>query len=86
MLTGNHDIRSNTDDQRGDSPYLRTFGPSRFRTTNGKLLARTDPTPVDPGLLGRTIDPHGPIRHDPGNGGPWRDTWFYPNPIFVDVR
>jgi hypothetical protein len=30
VLAGNHDIRSSTDDQRGDSPYLRTFGPRRF--------------------------------------------------------
>lgn len=31
VLAGNHDIPSGTDDQRGDSPYLRTFGPHRFR-------------------------------------------------------
>ena len=29
VLAGNHDIRS-ADDQRGDSPYLRAFGPRRF--------------------------------------------------------
>ncbi|ONI87726.1 histidinol-phosphatase [Saccharothrix sp. ALI-22-I] len=38
-----------------------------------------------PGLLGATIDPHGPIPHEPGNGDPWQDTWCYTNPIFVDV-
>lgn len=31
VLAGNHDIRSSTDDQRGDTPYLRAFGPSRFQ-------------------------------------------------------
>lgn len=31
VLAGNHDINSRTDDQRGDSAYLRTFGPQRFR-------------------------------------------------------
>ncbi|WP_232376578.1 LamG-like jellyroll fold domain-containing protein [Amycolatopsis aidingensis] len=31
VLAGNHDIDSGTDDQRGDTPYLRTFGPHRFR-------------------------------------------------------
>lgn len=31
VLAGNHDIDSRTNDQRGDSPYLRTFGPDRFR-------------------------------------------------------
>jgi hypothetical protein len=30
VLAGNHDIDSRTDDQRGDSEYLRTFGPQRF--------------------------------------------------------
>ncbi|GAA1873666.1 metallophosphoesterase [Myceligenerans crystallogenes] len=28
VLAGNHDVRG--DDQRGDTPYLRTFGPRRF--------------------------------------------------------
>ncbi|MFE2948361.1 LamG-like jellyroll fold domain-containing protein, partial [Embleya sp. NPDC059267] len=31
VLAGNHDIDSNTDDRRGRSPYLDTFGPQRFR-------------------------------------------------------
>ncbi|PSL06081.1 3',5'-cyclic AMP phosphodiesterase CpdA [Haloactinopolyspora alba] len=30
VLAGNHDVDSSTDDQRGDSAYLRAFGPSRF--------------------------------------------------------
>jgi hypothetical protein len=34
VLAGNHDINSGTDDQRGDSPYLRTFGPRRFARVN----------------------------------------------------
>ncbi|MER6088074.1 PHP domain-containing protein [Streptomyces bluensis] len=37
------------------------------------------------GYLGAAIDPHGPIPHEPGNGDPWADTWFYSNPVFVDV-
>jgi hypothetical protein len=37
------------------------------------------------GYLGASIDPHGPIPHVPGNGDPWVDTWFYANPVFVDV-
>jgi hypothetical protein len=39
-----------------------------------------------PGLLGRAIDPNGPLPHTPGDGDPWTDTWFYTNPIFIDVR
>ncbi|WP_020391141.1 LamG-like jellyroll fold domain-containing protein [Kribbella catacumbae] len=31
VLAGNHDIDSSKDDQRGDSPYLKVFGPQRFR-------------------------------------------------------
>ncbi|MBM7791398.1 metallophosphoesterase family protein [Tenggerimyces flavus] len=30
VLAGNHDVPGSTDDQRGDTPYLRTFGPQRF--------------------------------------------------------
>ncbi|WDF42810.1 PHP domain-containing protein [Streptomyces sp. T12] len=37
------------------------------------------------GYLGASVDPHGPIPHEPGNGDPWADTWFYANPVFVDV-
>ncbi|MER6014360.1 PHP domain-containing protein [Streptomyces bluensis] len=37
------------------------------------------------GYLGAAIDPHGPIPHEPGDGDPWADTWFYSNPVFVDV-
>lgn len=33
VLAGNHDIPGRTDDQRGDTPYLRTFGPQRFAGT-----------------------------------------------------
>ncbi|MEU8972263.1 LamG-like jellyroll fold domain-containing protein [Streptomyces monashensis] len=31
VLAGNHDVTSSTDDQRGPTPYLETFGPQRFR-------------------------------------------------------
>ncbi|MFG1669412.1 PHP domain-containing protein [Streptomyces sp. Y7] len=37
------------------------------------------------GHLGASVDPHGPIPHAPGDGDPWTDTWFYSNPVFVDV-
>ncbi|MFI0423928.1 LamG-like jellyroll fold domain-containing protein [Spongiactinospora sp. 9N601] len=30
VLAGNHDVNSRTDDQRGDTPYLRAFGPRRY--------------------------------------------------------
>ncbi|MFC8245947.1 LamG-like jellyroll fold domain-containing protein [Streptomyces chartreusis] len=31
VLAGNHDVKSSTNDQRGTTPYLDTFGPRRFR-------------------------------------------------------
>ncbi|MEU8695362.1 LamG-like jellyroll fold domain-containing protein [Streptomyces sp. NPDC048665] len=31
VLAGNHDVKSSTDDQRGPTPYLDTFGPQRLR-------------------------------------------------------
>lgn len=31
VLAGNHDVKSSTDDQRGATPYLDTFGPRRFQ-------------------------------------------------------
>ncbi|MHB9854877.1 histidinol-phosphatase [Streptomyces krungchingensis] len=37
------------------------------------------------GYLGASVDPHGPVPHVPGDGDPWADTWFYANPVFVDV-
>jgi hypothetical protein len=30
VLAGNHDVNGSTNDQRGDTAYLRTFGPHRF--------------------------------------------------------
>jgi len=30
VLAGNHDVGSSTTDQRGNTPYLETFGPKRF--------------------------------------------------------
>jgi hypothetical protein len=33
VLAGNHDVNSSTDDQRGDTPYLDTMGPPRFKNS-----------------------------------------------------
>ena len=60
-------------------PLGRATGPAyvRVRGSDGNRHAA--------GLLGAHVDPHGPIPHPPGDGDPWRDTWLYTNPIFVDV-
>ncbi|QXE34588.1 Tat pathway signal sequence domain protein [Streptomyces sp. GMY02] len=40
VLAGNHDVTG--DDSRGDTPYLRTMGPQRFKRS--KTFAGSDPT------------------------------------------
>ncbi|WP_329348621.1 Tat pathway signal sequence domain protein [Streptomyces sp. NBC_01261] len=42
VLAGNHDVNSSTDDQRGTSPYLDTFGPQRFKGARTFGGASTD--------------------------------------------
>ncbi|HET9258037.1 MAG TPA: PHP domain-containing protein [Pseudonocardiaceae bacterium] len=50
----------------------------RIRGTDGNRGA--------PGLLGVAIDPAGPAMDVLGDADPWKDLWFYSNPIFVLVR
>lgn len=40
------------------------------------------------GYYGASVDPAGPLRHgnNLGDADPWTDTWFYANPVFIDVR
>ncbi|AGZ38479.1 metallophosphoesterase [Actinoplanes friuliensis DSM 7358] len=42
VLAGNHDVNSSTDDQRGDSAYLKAFGPHRFAKMPTFLGSSTD--------------------------------------------
>ncbi len=42
VLAGNHDINGSTDDQRGASAYLATFGPERFRKSKTFLGTSAD--------------------------------------------
>jgi len=52
----------------------------RFRGSDGNRLGA--------GYHGAEVDPAGPQRHGDrlGDADPWTDTWFYANPVFVDVR
>ena len=43
----------------------------------------TDANRSQPGYLGAAIDPAGPALDVVGDADPWRDLWFYTNPIFV---
>jgi hypothetical protein len=50
----------------------------RLRGTDGKRGAT--------GLLGASVDPHGPQIDVFGDADPWNDLWFYSNPIWVLPR
>nr|MDT0658566.1 histidinol-phosphatase [Micromonospora sp. DSM 115978] len=50
----------------------------RIRGTDGNRSA--------PGMLGATVDPAGPAMDVVGDADPWRDLWFYANPIWVVPR
>lgn len=50
----------------------------RIRGTDGNRSA--------PGLGGVSVDPAGPAMDVVGDADPWKDLWFYSNPIFVVVR
>ncbi|MGI5161567.1 PHP domain-containing protein [Microbispora sp. CA-102843] len=49
-------------------------------------LRGTDGNRVAPGLLGASVDPHGPAMDVLGDADPWKDLWFYSNPIWIVPR
>jgi hypothetical protein len=49
-------------------------------------LRGTDGNRTAPGYLGAAIDPVGPAIDVLGDADPWKDLWFYANPIFVYAR
>jgi hypothetical protein len=46
----------------------------------------TDGNRTQPGLMGASIDPYGPQLDVIGDADPWKDLWFYTNPIWVLPR
>ncbi|MDH6228313.1 PHP domain-containing protein [Streptomyces sp. MJP52] len=46
-------------------------------------LRGTDGNRQQPGYLGASVDPAGPAIDVVGDADPWRDLWFYTNPIWV---
>ncbi|GII24589.1 PHP domain-containing protein [Planosporangium mesophilum] len=52
-------------------------GPKYFR------LRGTDGNRSAPGLMGAAVDPHGPAADVFGDADPWKDLWFYSNPLWV---
>jgi len=49
-------------------------------------LRGTDGNRTAPGHLGAAIDPAGPAIDVLGDADPWKDLWFYANPIWVLPR
>ncbi|MCT9935235.1 PHP domain-containing protein [Planotetraspora sp. A-T 1434] len=49
-------------------------------------LRGTDGNRGAPGLLGAGVDPHGPQIDVFGDADPWKDLWFYSNPIWILPR
>ncbi|WP_269939480.1 PHP domain-containing protein [Arthrobacter sp. HY1533] len=75
--------RIETNGRTGELVFTRTFSNViepfylRLRGSDGKRSGV--------GPLGAAVDPQGPIPHGAGEGDPWADTWFYANPVFIDV-
>jgi hypothetical protein len=49
-------------------------------------LRGTDGNRTQPGLMGAAVDPAGPKLDVIGDADPWRDLWFYTNPMWVVPR
>jgi hypothetical protein len=70
--------------QSGTVSFTYDLGPVdkpfyvRLRGTDGNRTA--------PGHLGAAIDPAGPAIDVIGDADPWKDLWFYANPIWVHPR
>jgi hypothetical protein len=52
-------------------------GPKYFR------IRGTDGNRSAPGLMGASVDPIGPAADVIGDADPWKDLWFYTNPLWV---
>jgi hypothetical protein len=52
-------------------------GPKYFR------IRGTDGNRSAVGLMGKNVDPQGPAADVLGDADPWKDLWFYTNPIWV---
>ncbi|MFJ4845041.1 MULTISPECIES: PHP domain-containing protein [unclassified Streptomyces] len=68
----------------------QSVGSVRLRWSLGRVdrplyvrLRGTDGNRSAVGLNGPAVDPHGPAIDVVGDADPWRDLWFYTNPIWV---
>lgn len=93
LTTPNTKVREQIDtSSNGSEPFtikrvLRGVDSSRYVRFRGSDGRRNGP-----GYYGADIDPAGPQPHGydvsstADEGNPWLDTWFYSNPIFIDVK
>ncbi|MCE7010714.1 PHP domain-containing protein [Kibdelosporangium philippinense] len=68
----------------------KSAGTATFTYQLGRLdrpvyvrLRGTDGNRVAPGFHGAAVDPHGPAIDKVGDADPWKDLWFYTNPIWA---
>jgi hypothetical protein len=79
-------VEHTVDTHRRTGTYTLRIPLGAARESGYVRLRGSDGRRHGPGPRGRAVDPHGPLPHLPGDGDPWRDTWLYTNPIFIDVR
>ncbi|WP_146007705.1 PHP domain-containing protein [Brachybacterium sp. UMB0905] len=73
---------------RGQEPYTLEFSLGPVNSDLYVRLRGSDGNRSGVGPMGADVDPAGPIPHggEPDAGNPWADTWFYTNPMFIEVR
>ena len=63
-----------------------TYGLGRLDKPFYVRVRGTDGNRTAPGYLGSSVDPEGPAIDVVGDADPWKDLWFYTNPIWVVAR
>lgn len=73
---------------RGRAPFTIEFALGAAEKNEYVRLRGSDGNRSGVGPMGAEVDPAGPIPHggEPDAGNPWIDTWFYTNPIFIEVK
>ncbi len=79
--------RHDTVDQ-GAEPFTIEFDLGTATENEYVRLRGSDGKRSGVGPMGADVDPQGPIPHggETDAGDPWADTWFYTNPIFIEVQ
>ncbi len=72
----------------GEEPFVVEFDLGAAEQDAYVRLRGSDGKRSGVGPMGADVDPAGPIPHggEDDAGNPWADTWFYTNPMFIEVR